>query len=207
MVAAEQHQVRQLRLAAVCPMVDVMRVDESALRTAGELAAVVAAAQRPADRRRDRPCLAPDAQRAPVPFGDVDQRRVARKPARGLRCERRPALQLAGTPRLCPRSAPRSRCGPPPGSGRRTSAHRTRPPGRSRRSTRSRRRCRVRGGRRHRPETSPRKRPDRRPQASPRKRGGHPGRPRVSARAARPSSAASRPRKHSDPSSSHSQVR
>ena len=81
--------------AAVGPVLDVMRVDESGRGAAGEAAAAVAGRQGALQRGRDRAGLAPDVERVALALDDADDRPVAGEPACGLRCERDAADELA----------------------------------------------------------------------------------------------------------------
>src|SRR5207249_1850419 len=54
---AEQEQVGEARLAAVAPVPDVVGIDEASAVAAREAAAAVTGAERPPQRRRDRPAL------------------------------------------------------------------------------------------------------------------------------------------------------
>jgi hypothetical protein len=83
--AAEQNEVSDCRFAALRPVADVMGIDEAAVLAAGEAASTVAATQRTAKRRRDRPGLAAVAHNGGV----------AGEPARRLSRERTPVVELA----------------------------------------------------------------------------------------------------------------
>ena len=94
MVAAEMDEVVQGGVAAVCPMGDVVGVEEAAPVAAREAASAVPAAHRAAQGRRDRAGLAPDRERLAVTFDETDDRGVARDPPRGLRGQRRAIFEL-----------------------------------------------------------------------------------------------------------------
>ena len=77
-MTAEQQQVVDRGLAAVRPVFDVMRIDETTLRTAREAATRVAGPQRPAQRRGNCAGLAADSERiARGILGDPQQAAVA----------------------------------------------------------------------------------------------------------------------------------
>src|SRR5690606_11333862 len=77
--------VRELRLAAVRPVDDVMRMREHRPTATGVATAAVARLQRALDRRRNASGLAADAERLAVRIvDDADQRAVAREPPRRL---------------------------------------------------------------------------------------------------------------------------
>jgi hypothetical protein len=63
---AEQDEVVEARLAAVCPVAEVMGIDEARSFTAGEATAAIAAAQRSPQGRRHRPRLPADRERLVV---------------------------------------------------------------------------------------------------------------------------------------------
>src|SRR6266487_3053736 len=96
---AEQHEVVQARLAAPRPVANVMGIDEEAVLTAWEAAAVVAPLQRPPHRRRDRTGLPADRERLPLPLTHPHDRRVAGEPPRRLARDRRPLVELAASRR------------------------------------------------------------------------------------------------------------
>src|SRR5207247_1724671 len=62
-VTAKQQQVLHRRRSAAGPVVDVVGVEEAPVLAAGEAAASIARAQRASEYRRDRPCLAPVADK------------------------------------------------------------------------------------------------------------------------------------------------
>jgi len=59
-MAAEQHEIVDRGVAAICPVADVMRIDETAMVAARKPAAAVARLQGSAQRRRYGARLAPD---------------------------------------------------------------------------------------------------------------------------------------------------
>ena len=83
--AAEQKEVLDGGRAALCPVVDMMGVEEAPILTSGEAAATIARAERAPDRRRDR------ARLAAVP----DEGGVAGEPSRRFRGERASVFELA----------------------------------------------------------------------------------------------------------------
>jgi hypothetical protein len=66
MVAAELHEVRELRLAAVGPVSDVMGIHKSMAVAAGKAAAAVTHSERPADRCGHRAGAATDGEDLPM---------------------------------------------------------------------------------------------------------------------------------------------
>jgi len=62
MPTAQQHRIREARLAPIGPMADVVRIDEASVRTAGKGAAAIPGPQGALERRRHRALLAPDIQ-------------------------------------------------------------------------------------------------------------------------------------------------
>ena len=94
---AEQREVLEARVAAVGPMVDVMRVDEARAAAARERAAAIARPERAPERRRHRALLAADVERrAALVLDDRDQAAVAREAPDGLDRQIRPARSLRG---------------------------------------------------------------------------------------------------------------
>jgi len=93
-IRAQLDQVLKRRRAAPRPVLDVVRVQEPLVTAPREPTSSVPAAQRPPQRRRNRPRPPADRQRLPVSLDDPDDRRVAPEPAHGLRCQRGPARQL-----------------------------------------------------------------------------------------------------------------
>src|SRR3954469_25300421 len=95
METAQLDEVVQRGGTAVGPMVDVVSVQPPVLVAAGKAAALVAAAQRPAERGRDRARLATNRQGLAIALDDRDDRGVAAQPARGLDRQRGAAFELA----------------------------------------------------------------------------------------------------------------
>src|SRR5215831_10377484 len=84
-VTAEQHEVVESSLAAIGPMLDVMRVDEARARAARETAALVAAPQCSVQRRRHDASLPADREwLGGRGFDDRDDRCAAGKTPDGL---------------------------------------------------------------------------------------------------------------------------
>ena len=88
--AAQQKEVLDGGRAALCPVVDMMGVEEAPILTSGEAAATIARAERAPDRRRDR------ARLAAVP----DEGGVAGEPSRRFRGERASVSELAAAPAI-----------------------------------------------------------------------------------------------------------
>src|SRR5205807_4983399 len=97
--AAEQKEVLDGGRAALCPVVDMMGVEEAPILTSGEAAATIARAERAPDRRRDR------ARLAAVP----DEGGVAGEPSRRFRGEARFRLRARSRPRRRARARLRRR--------------------------------------------------------------------------------------------------
>ena len=93
-VGAQLHEVVKRGRATTSPVMDVVRMQETAVHAPGETAAIVAAAQRTPKRRRDGARTAADGYRLAVPLDDSDHARVAPEPPDGLGRQRRPALEL-----------------------------------------------------------------------------------------------------------------
>ena len=100
---AEQYQVPQRRLAASCPVVDVVGVEEPPVLAAREAAAAVAAPERSTQGGRNRACLPPDRERLAVTLLQLDHGGIAGKPPGGFRRERRPLAELAAPLSACER--------------------------------------------------------------------------------------------------------
>src|SRR5690606_8501556 len=95
-ISAEAQEIRQLGLAAVCPVHDVVRVEEQRAIATREPAAAVPGVQRASQRRRYRPRLAPDAERLAVLVVDhADERALARQAPDGVERERGAVLEGA----------------------------------------------------------------------------------------------------------------
>ena len=99
MVAAEVHEILEVRPAAARPVLDVVRVHARAI-AAGEAASAVARGERPAQRRRDRAGLAPDVERPAVAVQERDDAGVAGQAPGRLRRERLPVGELAAPGRV-----------------------------------------------------------------------------------------------------------
>jgi hypothetical protein len=84
MPAAQLHQVGQLRLAAVRPVLDVVCIHVAMMRAARKAAAAVAKPQGPADRRRHGACLAAHRQDLLPVVEYRHQAGLAAQPAEGL---------------------------------------------------------------------------------------------------------------------------
>src|ERR1700722_12763456 len=98
MKATELHQIRQLGLASVGPMMDVVRVDIPRVRTTRESATAIACVERTAGRRRNATRLAPHIERlAPLIFHHPDNTGVTGQAPHCLYSERRPVLQFAAS--------------------------------------------------------------------------------------------------------------
>ncbi len=83
MEAAQRHEVGRFRLAAVRPVLDMMRIDVTRVRAAGKAAAFVAGVQHAAERSGNGPRLAADVERlAVVVFDQRDHARIAGEPTR-----------------------------------------------------------------------------------------------------------------------------
>jgi hypothetical protein len=91
----QENQVGEPRLAASCPVPDVVSVEKTAVLAAWEPAAPVARLKRPAHRGRDRACPPPDRERLAVMLHDLNDRGVAGQPPRRLPRERWPVFQRA----------------------------------------------------------------------------------------------------------------
>src|SRR6478736_157205 len=77
-MGAEQREVREVRLATVSPVFEVMRVHVASVMAAWERAAPVARPECTLERCRDRPLLTADIQwRASIVLDDRDQAPVA----------------------------------------------------------------------------------------------------------------------------------
>jgi hypothetical protein len=94
-VATKLDEIGQRGLAAVRPVLDVVRVDVLAVVAPRELTTAVAAAQRAAESRWDRPRLATDGQRSAFALQDTDQRRVAAQSTYRFPGERSLVIELA----------------------------------------------------------------------------------------------------------------
>jgi hypothetical protein len=95
MTAAEQDEVVERGLSTACPVLDVMRIDESVVFAAGEAAAAVAGIESAPQRGRNRPGLAPHAYGLAVSVADCDDRAVAADASGGLRGDGRAVLERA----------------------------------------------------------------------------------------------------------------
>ena len=96
METAECHEVGQLCLPAMGPVLHVVPVHIALERAAGETAALVPGVQRAPNGRRDGASLSADIQRLTVvSFDDPDHAAVAGEPASCLRGYGRPLLELA----------------------------------------------------------------------------------------------------------------
>lgn len=95
MAPAQEHEIRDLRLASARPVADVVRVEETAVLAAWEATTAVARLQGSAHRRRNRARLSADRQRFARAFPDLDDRGVAGEPPRRLLRERRTVLERA----------------------------------------------------------------------------------------------------------------
>src|SRR5437762_531967 len=94
--AAERDEVRELRLAAIGPVLDVVALRETRAVAPREAAAAVARAQRALQSKRDAACLAADVQRLAVrTLDDADERAVAAEPSHRVERERRAVVELA----------------------------------------------------------------------------------------------------------------
>jgi len=96
MESTEQHQVVQLRLAALGPVHDVMGVDEPRAGAPGEASAPVSSPERAADGRRDAASRAADVQDAASLVGlQGQQLRVARQAKRRVQIQGRTVIDAA----------------------------------------------------------------------------------------------------------------
>src|SRR5580698_1232505 len=96
MEATELHQIRQLRLASLGPMMNMVCVDVPRVRTTRESATSIACVERTANRRWNATRLAPDIERlASLIFYHADDTGITGQATHRLYSERRPVLQLA----------------------------------------------------------------------------------------------------------------
>ena len=87
MKVTQRHEIPKLRLAALCPMLDVMTLGVTRVRAPRKAAASVPGLQRPLNRKRNRPRLAADVQRVTVIVLDrADERSVAGQTRSRNRC-------------------------------------------------------------------------------------------------------------------------
>jgi hypothetical protein len=87
--AAQMHQILELGLPALDPMLHMMGIQKAPIRAPGEAAFGIAGVERAADRRRDAASLAAHLERfAPLGLDDANQARVAGQTAhrRGRQC-------------------------------------------------------------------------------------------------------------------------
>ena len=94
----ERNKVGRLRLAAIGPVLDMMRVDVARVRAAGKATALVARIQDAPERGRNCPRLATDIERlAIIVLDQSDDARVARQPTGGLGRHRRSVFKRAAS--------------------------------------------------------------------------------------------------------------
>jgi hypothetical protein len=94
--AAERDKIGEACFSAVSPVLDVVSIDEAFECAAGETAALVARVECPADRGRNGPRPATDAERfALFVLDDCHKTRVAGQSSSGFRGDRGAVLQFA----------------------------------------------------------------------------------------------------------------
>ena len=104
MAPAQQQEVVERGLAAARPVLDVVRVDVTIVRTSGEPAAAIASPECPIDGRRYRPRLAPDRDGLAGALDQRHDRRIAGDSPGRLAHRPPPPTPIVAPP---PSSAPR----------------------------------------------------------------------------------------------------
>jgi hypothetical protein len=93
-MAAKEDEVVERGLATMGPVANVVGIDEAAHLAPGEATAPIPLAERPIDRRRNRPRLPPDGENLAASPDDRRQRPVTAQPADDLRADRGPIGEL-----------------------------------------------------------------------------------------------------------------
>src|ERR1051325_1614749 len=97
----QQERIAQAGVAAICPVPDVVTLQEDAMRAAGERASSISPVQCTLEPARDRPPLAPHGQRRPMlVLDDLDYPRIAAESPRRIPRDERCA-ELADLHRIC----------------------------------------------------------------------------------------------------------
>src|SRR5579863_3416112 len=94
MVRAELYEVVQIRWSSTYPVLDVVCVQVPVVGAAGEPAAAITAAQRPAQRRGNGARAPADRERLSIALDERDQRGITTEPPGGLGGQRRTTGQL-----------------------------------------------------------------------------------------------------------------